>query len=180
MGRCASEPRPAGAPAQPTASVTTTSSPARTAAPEPTHDCVRCGATIPISDALCRECNPARLKQPAASQAHGTVFLGIGIAIVALALLATFLVGGVGPFGATLQGAAPDGDGLVLTVAVRNEGSRAGRATCRVWDPTYLGNPPVETYIQSPEVPAGQALVFDQRVTGLGAAERPLAVDCAR
>jgi predicted nucleic acid-binding Zn ribbon protein len=160
--------------------VTTTSSPAPSAAPEATHHCIRCGATIPLADALCRTCNPARLKQPAASQAHGTVFLGIGIAIVAMALLATALVGGVGPFGASLRQAAPDGDGLVLTVAVTNDGSRAGKATCRVWDPTYLGNPPVETYIQTPEIPAGQEVVFDQRVGGLGAAERPLAVDCAR
>jgi hypothetical protein len=160
--------------------VTTTSSPARPATPEPTHHCVRCGAQIPIADALCRACNPARLKQPAASQAHGTVFLGIAVAVVGMAVAATFLVGGVGPFRATLDRALPDGDGLVLTLAVQNGGSRAGQATCRVWDPTYLGNPPVETYVRTPEIGAGQRLVFDQRVTGLGAAERPLSVDCAR
>ena len=100
--------------------------------------------------------------------------------MIALAVAATFLVGGVGPFRANLAGATPDGDGLVLTLAVQNDGSRAGQATCRVWDPTYLGNPPVETYVRTPEIPAGQKLVFEQRVTGLGAAERPLAVDCAR
>jgi hypothetical protein len=129
---------------------------------------------------MCRACNPAGLKQPAASQSHGTVFLGIGLAVVALAVGLTIFVGGVGPFRASLKDVVPDGDGLALTIAVENLGSRAGRASCRVWDPTYPGNPPVETYVRSPEVPAGNGLVFEQRVTGLGAVGRSLAVDCTR
>ncbi len=145
-----------------------------------THACIRCGAAIPLADALCATCNPARLKQPAASQAHGTVFLGIALAVVALAAAATVLVGGVGPFRAALRSVAPDGDGLRLTVSVENLGARAGHASCRVWDPTYPGSPPVETWIRTPEVPARSSLVFDQRVTGLGAAARPLTVDCSR
>jgi hypothetical protein len=160
--------------------VTTPPGSERPAAPEPTHACIRCGAPVHLADALCRTCNPARLTQPAASQAHGTVFLGIGLAVVGMAVALTVLVGGVGPFRANLQDVVPDGDGLVLTVAVENLGSRAGRASCRIWDPTYMGNPPVETYVRSPEVPAGNGLVFEQRVTGLGAAERSLAVDCSR
>jgi len=160
--------------------VTTTSSPAPAAAPEPTHACVRCGARIPISDSLCRACNPARLKQPAASQAHGTVFLGIALAVVGMAVAALLLVGGVGPFSAKLATVAPAGDGLLLTLEVTNTGSRAGEATCRVWDPTYLGNPPVETYVRSPEIEPGQALVFEQQVAGLGTVARPFAVECSR
>jgi hypothetical protein len=97
-----------------------------------------------------------------------------------MAVALTVLVGGVGPFQANLRDVVPDGDGLVLTVAVENLGSRAGHASCRIWDPTYPGNPPVETYVRSPEVPAGSGLVFEQRVTGLGAVERSLAVDCSR
>ena len=150
------------------------------AIPALTHACVRCGAAIPLTDALCAACNPAGLEQPAASQAHGTVFLGIALAVVALGVALTVFVGGVGPFRATLRDTVPDGDGLVLTVAVENLGSRDGRASCRVWDPTYPGDPPVETYIRTPEVPAGYGLVFEQRVTGLGTTERPLSVDCSR
>jgi hypothetical protein len=149
-------------------------------APTATHACVRCGAAVPLTDALCAACNPAGLEQPAASQAHGTVFLGIGLAVVGLAVALTIFVGGVGPFRATLRDAVPDSDGLRLTIAVENLGSRDGHASCRVWDPTYPGNPPVETYIRTPEVPAGYGLVFEQRVTGLGDAERTLAVDCSR
>jgi len=160
--------------------VTTPPGGERPPAPEPTHACIRCGAAVPLPDALCRTCNPASLTQPASSQAHGTVFLGIGLAVVGMAVALTILVGGVGPFRANLQDVVPDGDGLLLTVAVENLGSRAGRASCRIWDPTYPGNPPVETYVRSPEVPAGSGLVFEQRVTGLGVAPRSLAVDCAR
>jgi hypothetical protein len=133
-----------------------------------------------VADALCRSCNPGGLKQPAASQAHGTVFLGIALAVVAMAVVASLLVGGVGPFTATVRDVVPDGGGLVLSLEVENGGSRAGNASCRVWDPTYLGNPPVETFVRSPEIAAGQSLAFEQRVTALGTAERPLAVTCSR
>lgn len=160
--------------------MTSASSPNRSVAAEPMHACIRCGAPVPLADALCRACNPAGLEQPAASQAHGTVFLGIALAVVTLAVVATVFVSGVGPFRATLRSVVPDGGGLLLTVAVENLGSRAGRASCRVWDPAYPGSPPVETYIRTPEVPAGHGLVFEQHVTGLGADERSFAVDCAR
>jgi ribosomal protein L40E len=158
----------------------TSPGPVRSAPPEPTHPCIRCGAPIPISDAMCRACNPAGLRQPAASQAHGTVFLGIAVAVVGLAVAASILVGGVGPFSATLDRAVPDSGALVLTLVVRNAGSRAGHASCRVWDPAYLGTPPAETFIRTPEIAAGQTLTFDQRVTALGGATRSLAVDCSR
>jgi hypothetical protein len=150
------------------------------AAPALSHACVRCGAAIPLTDAQCAACNPAGLEQPAASQAHGTIFPGLGLAVVGLAIALTVLVGGVGPFGAILRDTVPDGDGLALTVAVEPLGSRDRQASGRVWDPTYPGNPPVETLIRTPEVPAGHGLVFEQRVTGLGATERTLAVDCSR
>lgn len=158
----------------------TTTSPSAPPAPVPTHRCVRCGAEISVADALCRSCNPGRLKQPAASQAHGTVFLGIALAVVAMAAFATFLVGGVGPFTAAVRDVVPDGGGLVLRLQVENGGSRAGNATCRVWDPTYLRNPPIETFVRSPEIAAGQSIAFEQRVTALGTEARPLAVTCSR
>ena len=158
----------------------TTPAAARPVPAEPTHHCVRCGAEIPIADALCRSCNPAGLKQPAASQAHGTVFLGIALAVVGMAVVATFFLGGVGPFPATIRAAVPDGGGIVLTLAVENAGSRAGHASCRVWDPTYLANPPIETFVRTPEIEARGSIVFDQRVTALGTAVRPFAVSCSR
>jgi hypothetical protein len=160
--------------------VATTSGADRTPADVPTHGCIRCGAPIPLADALCPACNPAGLEQPAASQAHGTVFAGIALAVVVMLVGATFLIGGEGPFTGQLTAAAPAGGGLVLTLAVTNAGRREGPATCRVWDPAYLGNPPVETYVRTPPIPAGGVLTFEQRVADLGAETRAFAVDCSR
>lgn len=157
------------------------SAPPGGAAPVPTHGCIRCGTPIPVTEALCAACNPAGLQQPAASQAHGTVFGGIALAVVAMLVAATIFVGGVGPFTGQLTGAAAAADGgLVLTLAVTNAGRRDGPATCRVWDPAYLGNPPVETYVRTPAIPAGQTLTFSQHVVDLGGAPRAFAVDCSR
>lgn len=149
-------------------------------APEPSHPCLRCGAPIAVSDALCRACNPGGLKQPAASQAHGTVYLGIALAVVGLGAAATVLLGGVGPFTARVQAAVPAPGGLALTLVVANDGSRDGQASCRIWDPTYLGTPAVETFIRTPSIPAGQSLTFQQVVADLGTTIRPLAADCSR
>lgn len=150
------------------------------APPGPTHGCIRCGAPIPLPDALCAACNPGGLEQPAASQVHGTVFAGIALAVVAMFVGATFLVGGVGPFTAQLTAASPVSGGLVLTLAVTNAGRRDGQATCRVWDPAYLGDPPIETYVRTPSIPAGGELTFQQRVADLGSQAQAFAVDCSR
>jgi hypothetical protein len=154
--------------------------PDRADGPVPTHGCIRCGAPIPLSDALCAACNPGGLEQPAASQAHGTVFAGIALAVVAMLVGATFLVGGVGPFTAQLTAASPVSGGLALTLAVTNAGGRDGQATCRVWDPAYLGDPPIETYVRTPSIPAGGTLTFQQRVVDLGTEARAFGVDCTR
>ncbi len=148
--------------------------------PAPTHGCLRCGTPIPLEDALCAACNPAGLEQPAASQAHGTVFAGIALAVVAMLVGATIFVGGVGPFDGRLVTAAPADGGLLLTLAVANSGRRDGQATCRVWDPAYLGNPPVETYVRTPSIVAGETLTFTQHVVDLGTESRTFAVDCSR
>jgi hypothetical protein len=155
-------------------------SPDRAALATPRHGCIRCGSPIPLADALCAACNPGGLEQPAASQVHGTVFAGIGLAVVAMLVGATFLVGGVGPFTAHLAAAAPASGGLVLTLAVTNAGRRDGQATCRVWDSAYLGDPPIETYVRTPSIPAGGSLTFQQRVVDLGVQPRAFAVDCSR
>jgi hypothetical protein len=160
----------------------TRNTPARSpsAAPAPTHGCIRCGAPIPLPDALCAACNPGGLEQPAASQAHGTVFAGIVLAVVAMLVGATLLLGGVGPFTGRLTATSPVEGGLVLALAVTNAGRRDGPATCRVWDPAYFGSPPIETYIRTPPISAGGTLSFEQRVADLGTEMRAFAVDCSR
>jgi hypothetical protein len=91
----------------------------RQAAVEATHPCVRCGTPVPLPVAMCERCNPLGLKQPASSQAHGTVFLGIALAVVALAVLGRVALAGVGPFSATVGG------WVSATVTFRSAGAEA-------------------------------------------------------
>jgi hypothetical protein len=160
--------------------VTSSSAPAAPGAPEastPTHGCVRCGVPVPLDVAMCDRCNPLGLSQPASSQAHGTVFLGVAVAVVGLALLGQFVLAGIGPFTTELRATVPDPRGLSVTIAVTNEGSRAGIATCRVYDPS-LGIGPETAFFQSPRVEPGETLTFSRLVTELGTEPEGVAADC--
>src|SRR4051812_8446522 len=79
-----------------------------------THGCVRCGAPIPLADAMCERCNPLGLRQPSASQAHGTAIGGVALAVVLLAVLARVLTAGIGPFPAQVANVVPAAGGLTV------------------------------------------------------------------
>lgn len=143
-----------------------------------THGCVRCGRRIPVSVALCEACNPLGLSQPAASQAHGTVFLAVGLAVVGLALLGRLALTGIGPFSGSVVAVAPADGGLAVTLAVTNEGSRAGATTCRIYDPTIPGIGPDSAQVLSPRIEPGQTVTFTKTITELGSSPRSLAADC--
>ena len=159
--------------------MTLTPAPATQPATEPTHGCVRCGAPIPIEDGMCERCNPLGLKQPAASQAHGTVVLGIVVAVIVLFALAKISIHGVGPFQGVIGGVVSAPPGLAVTVTVTNEGTATGSTTCRIYDPTIQGIGPESTYADSPQVPPGQTVSFSKQVSTLGTVVRPLAVSCS-
>jgi hypothetical protein len=127
---------------------------------------------------MCEACNPLGLAQPAASQAHGTVFLAIGAAVVGMALIANFAIAGIGPFNARIAAVAPDPSGLKVTFSVTNDGTRQGSTTCRIYDPS-LGIGPETAYVQTPRIEAGSTVQLDQVVTGLGTTPRPLTVKCS-
>jgi predicted nucleic acid-binding Zn ribbon protein len=150
-----------------------------TPASGPMHGCVRCGAPIPIADGMCERCNPLGLKQPAASQAHGTVVLGIVGAVIVLFILAKISIHGVGPFQGVVAEVISAPPGLAVTVTVTNEGTATGSTTCRIYDPTIQGIGPESTYADSPQVPPGQSVSFSKQVSTLGTVVRPLAVSCS-
>jgi hypothetical protein len=114
---------------------------------------------------LCERCNPLGLKDSASSQVHGTVFLGIGLAIAALAVVARLLVVGVGPFTASVTGvrAGAATDEVVATLAVRNEGRATGSATCRVTDPRDPGLVH-SLVVYTPRIEAGATATWEQTV----------------
>jgi hypothetical protein len=148
------------------------------AAPEPTHGCVRCGATIPISESMCERCNPLGLKAPAASQAHGIAIVGVAVAAVLLAVVARLTVANVGPFTGSLATFQPDPNGIRVSVTVHNAGTSAGTTTCRIDDPSLGGIGPQTAIVQSPQVPAGQSVTFEVVVGTLGTSPQQLTADC--
>ena len=158
--------------------MTSTPTPASTPVTEPMHGCVRCGARIPMSESMCEGCNPLGLRSPAASQAHGTAFLGIGIAVVIMAVVARMLIADVGPFTSSIAGVAADPAGLKVTVSLSNAGASAGTTTCRIDDPAVGGIGPEAVFVESPQVPAHGTITFDVVVTGLGTEVKPITADC--
>jgi len=147
-------------------------------APEPMHGCVRCGARIAIHEAMCEACNPLGLKAPAASQAHGTVFAGIGLAVVIMAVVARALIADIGPFSSSVARVAADPAGLLVTVSITNTGTNPGTTTCRIDDPSRGGIGPDALFVESPKVGGGQTITFDVVVPTFGSVPRELIADC--
>lgn len=100
---------------------------------EPHDRCARCGRPTPVGVSLCHEHNPGGLKTPSPTQVHGTILAGVGVGFVALALLANFVLSGVGPFPTEIVAAsATAGGGVDLVFAVTNGGSKESSTTCRI------------------------------------------------
>jgi hypothetical protein len=127
---------------------------------------------------MCERCNPLGLRAPAASQAHGTVFVGIVIAVVIMAVVARLTIAGIGPFQSTVTNVVADPAGLKVTVSITNGGSAAGSTTCRIDDPSVGGIGPEAAFVESPRVEPGSTVVFDVVVGSLGSEPKPLNADC--
>lgn len=145
--------------------------------PGPTHACVRCGAPVPLDVAMCERCNPLGLSQPASSQAHGTVFVGIALAVVGLAVVGRLALQGVGPFSASVASVSVADGGLSVTLRVRNEGTRAGATTCRITDAVVPGTR--AGFVATPNLEPGETVTVTARVTELGTEPRLLAAECS-
>ena len=152
--------------------------PAPLATPELTQSCVRCGATVPLGTSMCERCNPLGLKQPAPSQAHGTVFLAIVGGVIGLAVLGRLALSGIGPFQGSVGNIVSVPPGLAVTLTVKNLGTTAGSTTCRVYDPSSPGLGPDAEFIVSPRIDPGKTVSFSKEITALGSTVRQLAVEC--
>ena len=149
------------------------------AAPEPTHACVRCGRPVALSAGMCDRCNPLGLADPAATQAHGTALLAVGIAVVLLAVVGRFALSGIGPFSATVTSVTAAPAGLSITLTVTNQGSRAGSSTCRVHNGIPIMDDP-SAYFLSPQIEPGATVTFSRETAALGSIPLTgLAVECA-
>ncbi|NBO52147.1 MAG: hypothetical protein EBU83_01750 [bacterium] len=139
--------------------------------------CVRCGAPVPLQTALCERCNPLGLAQPSASQAHGTVFLGIGAAVLLLASLAGSASRGVGPFTATMTAGSSVPGGLAVTISVSNTGATAGSATCQVTT-TKIGSAGLSEIISTPRIEPGATTQVERELKQFGSDPIPLVITC--
>ena len=147
------------------------------AKPEPTHACMRCGRPVAIDVALCDDCNPLGLKQPAATQVHALAAGGIVLFVVFLAVLGRLGLSGVGPFTGQAGDVVAAPGGLSITLSVSNAGSKAASTSCRV---TEVGQPTggLGELVQTPIVPAGESITFAASLTAFGDVPRALAVEC--
>jgi predicted nucleic acid-binding Zn ribbon protein len=144
---------------------------------EPTHGCVRCGAQIPLDRSLCERCNPLGLEQPATSQAHGTVFVALIVAVVVLAVAGRAALSGVGPFRAEVVAVEPAAAGLAVTLAVANEGSKLGATTCQLTLAAKHGVGP-SSVVLSPRIAPGERRQFTTTTERFGDQPVELAVAC--
>lgn len=145
--------------------------------PAPLHGCVRCGRPIALEVALCEDCNPLGLKQPAATQVHAIAAGGIVLFVLFLAVIGRVALGGIGPFTGEVRSVALATSGLEVTVAVTNAGSTASATTCRVVEASRpVGGP--GHLLQTPNVQPGQTIVFSALVSVFGDQLVDLAVDC--
>jgi hypothetical protein len=150
--------------------------PPRTPA-EPTHGCLRCGRPVPVHVALCDECNPLGLRQPAATQVHAIAAGGIVFFVVVMALLAGVGLSGVGPFSGAVTRVEAAAGGLAVTIRVDNEGTKAGATTCRLVAGDRPAGGPGEM-VQTPTVAGGGSETLTVTVSAFGSDPRVLAVDC--
>lgn len=139
--------------------------------------CVRCGAPVSLQTALCERCNPLGLAQPSASQTHGTVFLGIGAAVLLLAALAGSASRGIGPFEATMSAPASVPGGLAVAITVTNTGATAGSATCQVTT-SEIGSAGLSEIISTPRIEPGATTTVERQLRSFGADPIPLKISC--
>jgi hypothetical protein len=143
-----------------------------------THPCARCGAPVALDVGLCERCNPIGLRDSASSQVHGSVFLAVGLAVVALAVLAHLAVSGVGPFPAEVGQVRSENGALTVSITVTNEGTSSGSTSCRISDPATRGGGG-SVYVQTPRIAGGESVTIEQPLVGLGTLVRPFAVECS-
>ena len=143
----------------------------------PTHPCVRCGRPTAIDRGLCEECNPLGLRDASSSQVHGTVFIGVLVAIVVLAVIGRVALSGVGPFTAVIGSVQPAAAGLTVTFEVTNTGTSSGQTTCSVTDASPRSRGAVAV-VQSPRIGPGETRSFTRELTEFGSEVRDLAVEC--
>ena len=126
---------------------------------------------------LCDDCNPLGLRDVAAGQVHGSVFIAVTAAVIILAVLARWSVASGGPYPARVDRIEASGSGLAVTLTVTNDGAGAGQTTCRVSRPGDQGMG-TAAFVTSPRLAAHETKTFRSVVTQFGSSPTELQVEC--
>ncbi|TMB56003.1 MAG: hypothetical protein E6J47_05910 [Chloroflexi bacterium] len=146
----------------------------------PGRHCYKCGREIGPDETICAICNRAGMATPSATQYHGTIVVAIVAGVVIMAIAASLSLRGIGPFAAeTVSSRASPPDGVLVTVRLANEGTKAGRASCLLVALDSAGGRLASHSVVSPQVGAGTAITFDERIPGLPASPSEVTVSCS-
>jgi hypothetical protein len=132
--------------------------------------CERC--ELPLEGPARVRYNPAGLAPPSPVQGHATVLVGVIAAVALLAVGAWFLYHGVGPFRAevvkrSVEASATGSQITVVDLRVRNDGSRSGKARCRLSGVQPDGSL-VNTAVQlTPSISGHGEIAFRLRADGM-------------
>lgn len=145
-----------------------------------TRRCIKCGREVGPDETLCEVCNRAGMATPSATQYHGTVAAAIVLAVVALAVAAGFSLRGIGPWQAEVIEVRDAGvDGIVVTVAVANEGTRTGSAKCQIEAFDAAGSRLRAVSFVSQRIDGGERVTAEERLPGLGEEPASVIVACS-
>ena len=148
--------------------------------PRPPRHCYKCGREIGPDETICAACNRAGMATPSATQYHGTIVVAIVAGVVIMAVAASLALRGIGPFsGAVVSVRADPPDGVVVSVQVRNEGSREGRAKCQLTARNESAQVLRIRATISPPVPGGGAITFEERIPGVTTAPASVEASCS-
>jgi hypothetical protein len=137
--------------------------------------CPRCDTPAQPGGTVCERCelpfegpakvryNPAGLALPSPVQGHATVLAAVATAVLLLGFGAWLALRGVGPFHAQLvdQHVSADRSAMVARVRVTNQGSRKGKARCRVTGVAPNGQLVASDVQLSPTVGARSSIEFE-------------------
>lgn len=146
----------------------------------PGRHCYKCGRAIGPDQTICEVCNRAGMATPSATQYHGTIVVAIVAGVAIMAFWASLSLRGIGPFGGEVLSVISDPpDGVVATVQVTNEGSKAGRAKCQLTARDAGGATLRVRDIVSAQVAAGASIRFDERIPGLPVEPAAVVIFCS-
>jgi hypothetical protein len=147
--------------------------------PRAPRHCYKCGREIGADESICDVCNRAGMATPSASQYHGTIVVAIIAGVVLLAVFASLATRGIGPYSARAVSFHAGTQGAVVaTVSLSNEGTRTGRAKCRLEARDAGGRELGAVTTVSPPVDGGDSISFDQSIPGVGSTTASVAVRC--